>query len=129
MKNFNAHNFLNDIENIPINEINRFADPFAGFVTLFKSIMDRHATIKQNKIWGNQASFMNEELSRAIKNRSRITNKYNKYKSRENYLEYQNIKKKCKFLTKKAKHEYFEQILSKGIIILESTKTYILRKL
>ena len=59
---------------------------------------------------------MNLELSNAIKQKSKIRNKYNKWRSRENYLEWQNIKKKCKYLTKKAEKEYFDKILSKGII-------------
>ena len=59
---------------------------------------------------------MNLELSKAIKDKSRIRNKYNKWRSRENYIEWQNIKKKCKYLTKKAEKQFFENILSKGII-------------
>ena len=59
---------------------------------------------------------MNLELSKAIKTKSKIINKYNKWRSRENYLEWQNIKNKCKYLAKKAEKEHFETILSKGII-------------
>ena len=55
---------------------------------------------------------MNKELSKAIKNRSRIRNKYSKWKSRENYTEYQNSKKKCKFLANKAKQEHFDKVLT-----------------
>ena len=57
--------------------------------------------MKNKKIRGNEQPFMNLELSKAIKDRSRLRNKYNKWRSRENYIEYQNLKKKCKFLTKK----------------------------
>ena len=59
---------------------------------------------------------MNKELTKAIQNKSRIRNRFNNWKSRENYLEYQNIKKKFKFLAFKAEKEHFEKILSKGII-------------
>ena len=57
-----------------------------------------------------------EARSNAIKQKSKIRNKYNKWRSRENYLAWQNIKKKCKYLTKKAEKRYFDKILSKGII-------------
>ena len=101
-KNMNKEDFKNDIINLPFNEIHRFSDPLTGFVTLFTSIVDRHAPIKKRKVRGNNKPFMNHELSNAIKQKSKIRNKYNKWRSRENYLEWQNIKKKCKHLTKKA---------------------------
>ena len=72
------------------------------------------STRKQSR--GNNKPFMNLELTKAIKTKSRIRNKYNKWKSRENYLDLQQIKKKCKYLTFKAEKEHFEKILSKGII-------------
>ena len=112
----NMDAFKNDILNLPLDELHRFSDSYTGFVTLFKSIVDRHAPIKQKTVRGNNKPFMNLELGKAIKTKSRIRNKYNKWRSRENYLEWQNIKKKCKYLTKKAEREYFDKILSKGII-------------
>ena len=113
-KNINWENYRHDIEQIPLNEINRFESKFTGFTTLFQSIVDRHAPIKKKIIRGNNKPFMNKELSKAIKNKSRIRNRYNKWKSRENYLEYQKSKKLCKFLAFKAEKLHFEQILSKG---------------
>ena len=71
---------------------------------------------KRKQSRGNNKPFMNLELTKAIKTKSRIRNKYNKWKSRENYLDLQQIKKKCKYLTFKAEKEHFEKILSKGII-------------
>ena len=115
-RNINMELFKNDIRNLPFDELHRFSDSFSGFVTLFKSIVDRHAPIKKKKIRGNNKPFMNKELSNAIKTKSRIRNKYNKWRSRENYLEYQNIKKKCKYITFKAEKEHFEKILSKGTL-------------
>ena len=99
-----------------MNEINRFDSKFAGFTTFFESIVERHAPIKSKTIRGNNKAFMNKELTKAIQNKSRIRNRFNNWRSRENYLEYQNIKKKCKFLAFKAEKEHFEKILYKGII-------------
>ena len=59
---------------------------------------------------------MNSELNNAIKQKSKIRNIYNKWKSRENYLAWQNIKYKCKRLANKAEKDHFERIVSKGIM-------------
>ena len=46
VKNMDFDKFEDDIKNIPIDELCRFPDPFEGYTTLFKSILDRHAPIK-----------------------------------------------------------------------------------
>ena len=45
--------------------------------------------------------------------RSRITNRYLKWPSRENYLELKKAKRFSKNLTKKAKKQYFKPVSSK----------------
>ena len=45
--------------------------------------------------------------------RSRITNRYLKWPSRENYLELKKAKRLCKDLTKKVKKQYFKPVSSK----------------
>ena len=111
-KNLNEEVFINDIKNIPMSELHRFENPFTGYETLFKCIVDRHCPIKTKKVRGNDKPFMTRELSKAIKDRSRIINKYNKFKSRGNYLEKQSIMRKCRFLQYKAKKAYFEKTLT-----------------
>ena len=111
-KNFNQINFVNDIKNIPISELNRFANPFTGYETLFKCIVDRHCPTKTRKVRGNDKPFMTKELSNAMKKRSRIINKYNKCKSRANYLEKQSIMRQCRFLQNKAKKAHFNKTLT-----------------
>ena len=105
-KKIDLERFKQDISNLPISELQRFPDPLTGFVTLFKSIVDRHAPIKTKKIRGNNKPFMNSELNNAIKQKSKIRNIYNKWKSRENYLAWQNIKYKCKRLANKAEKDH-----------------------
>ena len=96
--------------------MHRFSDSYTGFSTLFKSIVDRHAPIKTKIVRGNNKPFMNKELGKALKTKSRIKNKWNKWRSRENFLEWQNIKKKCNYLTWKAEKDHFEKILSNGVV-------------
>ena len=116
-KNLDNEKFLKDIENIHVDEINRFSYPFTGYLTLYKSVVDRHCPIKKKRIRGNEQPFMDKDLSKAIKDRSRIRNKYNKWKSRENYIAYQNIKKTCKFLTNRAKQNHFDNVLKNNNIM------------
>ena len=115
-KNINWNNFKHDIEQIPLNEINRFESKFTGFTTLFQSVVDRHAPVKKKTIRGNNKPFMNKELSKAIKNKSRLRNKYNKWKSRENYIAYRQAKRDCDKLTDMAKSNYFKRATEKGIM-------------
>ena len=89
VKNMDFDKFEDDIKNIPIDEHCRCPDPFEGYTTLFKSILDRHAPIKTKTIRGNNKRFINKELSKALKEKSRIKNKTNKWRSRENYRELQ----------------------------------------
>ena len=113
-KNFNESNFIHDIKNIPINELSRFDNPFTGYETLFKCIVDRHCPIKTRKVRGNDKPFMTKELSNSMKKRSRIINKYNKCKSRENYIEKQRVMRQCRFLQTKAKKAYFNKTLTES---------------
>ena len=55
---------------------------------------------------------MTKELSKAIKDCSRIINEYNKFKSRENYMKKQSAMRKCRFLQYKAKKAYFDKTLT-----------------
>jgi len=104
----NKDAFINDIKNIPMSELHRFENPFTGYETLFKCIVDRHCPIKTKKVRGNDKPFMSKELSNAIKDRSRIINKYNKFKfkskSKNKVLcesaDFCNIKPKKPFLKK-----------------------------
>ena len=47
-------------------------------------VLDKHATIKSNKIRGNRTPFMSKELSKAIMNRFKLRNRYTKWPPCEN---------------------------------------------
>ena len=49
---------------------------FSAFSTIARDIVDKQAPVKQKVIRGNNAPFMNKELSKAIMNRSRVKNRY-----------------------------------------------------
>ena len=72
---------------------------YDGLINIFQSTLDKHAPLKQKQVRRNQ--------DKAIKIRSRIKNRYNKWLSRENFLALKQIKNKHANLTKTAKKEYF----------------------
>ena len=67
-------------------------------------------------IRGNQAPFMNKNLSKVIMTKSRIRNKYLKRSSRENFLAFKSIKNKCNNLLKKSKKKYFLENANEGSV-------------
>ena len=67
-------------------------------------------------IRGNQKPFMTKQLSKAIINRSKLRNRYFKWPSRENFLDYKKAKNTCKNLNKSAKKPYFNKVTSKGFV-------------
>ena len=54
-------------------------------------------------IRGNQGPFMTKQLSKTIMNRSKLRNRYIKWPSRENFLDYKKPKSTCNNLNKNRK--------------------------
>ena len=59
---------------------------------------------------------MTKQLNIAIKNRSKLRNRYIKQPSRENFLDYKKAKNTCNNLNKFAKKSYFDKVTSKGFV-------------
>ena len=84
------------------------------FTNIFRMVHDKHAPVKKTVVRGNKASFMTNELSKAIMNRSKLK-KNTKWPSRENVA----FKKKnniCKNLNKKTKKNYFSRVTSSRVM-------------
>ena len=94
-----------------------YTDPnlaYNEFCNTFKAILDKHAPLKSKVIRGNQAPFMSKELSKGIMTRSRLKNKFNKHKTKENWKAYKIQRNKCVHLRKKAIQSYFQQNTNSG---------------
>ena len=65
---------------------------------------------------GNDASFMNKELGKAIYTRSRLRNRYFKNPTKENETSYKKQRNKCVSLRRKSITQHFSKITSKGIM-------------
>ena len=117
-KYFNDLKFLKDLQDLPLNNLIS-STPEKGYDILteqFLKLLNSHAPRKMKKVRGNQASFMNKEYSKTIMNRSKMRNKYNKWKSRENYLAYQRAKYSCKKTGIKTKQNYYRRITQNGFM-------------
>ena len=109
-KNFNEFTFLHELDQTLLQgELFTSNDPYSKLTEIFSDILNKHAPIKSKQVRGNQAPFMNKSLSKAIMEKSRIRNKYLKWPSRENFLNYKKVKNKCNSLVKKAKKTIFSK--------------------
>ena len=89
---------------------------YSAFSDVFRSVLDRHAPLKRKMIRRNQRPFMTKQLSKTIMNRSKLTNRYIKWPSRENFLDYKKAKNTCGNLNKFAKKSYFDKVTSNGFV-------------
>ena len=89
---------------------------YSTFTKVFRLVLDKHAPLKVKKVRENQGLFMTKELSKAIMNKSKIRNKYQKWPSRENFLVLKEAKKFCNKLTKSVKKAYFRKATGKGFV-------------
>ena len=103
------HNFERDFFQLDQTSFgsNKIYNLFVEIVTL---TLDKHAPIKSKTIRGNQASFMNKELSKAIMHRSRLKSKYRKFLTPNNRLNYQKQRNKCIAIRRKAVNEQIKRL-------------------
>ena len=87
---------------------------YAEFCDTFKTILDKHAPLKSKVLRGNHAPFITKELSKGIMTRSRLKNKFNRHRTKENWNAYKIQRNKCVQLRKKAFKPYFEQNTKSG---------------
>ena len=108
-KNFNETIFLHDLDQelLKGEMYKSNNEMYSTFTKVFRLVLDKHAPLKVKKVRGNQGPFMTKELSKAIMNKSKIRNKYQKWPSRENFLALKEAKKFCNKLTKSVKKAYF----------------------
>ena len=76
-------------------------------------VHDKHSPVKKKVVRGNKASFMTNELSKAIMNRFKIKKKNTKWPSREN-LAFKKKRISVRILTKRRKRTTFPELLQMG---------------
>ena len=111
-KKFDNYSFLHELEEelLKGEMYKSNKDMYTVFTNVFSSVVNKHAPLKSRTIRGNQGPFMNRELSKAIMKRSRMKNRYLKWPSWENFLNYTASKRLCNNLTKATKVDYFKKV-------------------
>ena len=116
-KRFDHNEFLRNLDQELI-KCNSYNDEqqYDIFISIFRNVLDKHATLKMKKLREKHAKLMTRELRKAIMDRSRFKNKYLKWRSRENFLAYKKAKNICNLLNKKAKKNYFKKATADGVM-------------
>ena len=91
-------------------------DIYSTFSDVFRSVLDGDASLKRKMIKGNQGPFMTKQLSKAIVNRSKLRNRYIKWPSRENFLDYKKAQNTCSNLSRFSQRSYFNHSHKKQIV-------------
>ena len=97
-KTFDENAFLTGLRTCPFHECLKLSDSeraYENFKLLFLDITNKHAPVKTKVIRGNNAPFMNKELSKEIMVRSELRNKFNRHKSKTNWKNYAKQRNKC----------------------------------
>ena len=117
-KNFNTDTFLNELSKLDFDILfeNDENEKYDILTEKLDSLLNDHAPLKTKVVRGNDQPFVTKELRSAIMKRSRLRTKYNKWKSRENYIAYRQAKRKCDKLTVAAKSMYFKKATEHGVM-------------
>ena len=85
------------------------------FLDTCRVVLDRQAPRKKKYLRGNQAPFMNQELSKAIMTRTRLRNKFLKHQSSSNKQDYNKQRNHCVKLLRKTKRDYYSNLDEKSV--------------
>ena len=73
---------------------------FESFHLAFKTTLDRFAPLKRKVVRNNNQPFMTKTLRKAIMERSKLRNKFNKERKAKNYCKQQRLQTTTKLLFK-----------------------------
>ena len=68
---------------------------------MFKTVFEKHATVKKKYLTANHSKFLTKELSKAVMLRSKLRKRFLKDITEES---------RCKYKKQKAKKDYYENI-------------------
>ena len=119
-KHFNANLFSNDLI-YNLQKFDKTAMRYEDFKDIFMSVLDMHPVIKEKKVRGNDAPFMNKTLSKAFMHRSRLKNNFNKNPAEGNKSLYNKQRNFCVSLLKKEKRKYYNNL---DVKIFDNNKTF-----
>ena len=111
-KKFDNLLFASDLEReLSLHQNNGQNDgQFSTFKSIADKVVNHHVPLKEKHIRGNQGSFMNKNLKKAMMTRSRLLNKYRKQNSNENYLAYKRQRNYCLQQLRKTKKDFYNNL-------------------
>ena len=121
-ENFDEKSFSYDLQNK--NFSMSANDPNVKYKSITKNVLeriDKHAPLKKKFVRGNQAPFINIDLQKAIRTRTRLKNKYWRDPSRENVVVYKKQRNLCVSIGRKSITNYLNKFSDKG---LETNKSF-----
>ena len=113
-KKFNKSKFLLELDQelLKGKKYNTQNYMFTTFTDIFRSVLDKHVSLKTKTMKGKQAPMG----TKVTMTRSRLKSKCNKKQSRENYLGFRKAKNYGNDLIKMTKNAYFEEMSKRAII-------------
>ena len=85
------------------------------FETIFLTVLNKHAPIKQKVLRGNHVPYMTKALRKAIMKRSELKTKYLKHRTQDKLLSYKKQKNYCSKLYKKERKKYYDNLNIKNV--------------
>ena len=79
-RKFDINRFRKDLRDSLLRQNQEASNNYDVFDAIVLSVLNKHAPIKQKFIRANDGPFMTKALRKAIMNRTRLRNKYNKKK-------------------------------------------------
>ena len=98
--NFDKDKFIDEISfNLTKNNLEELT--LEVFISMFKTVFEKHATVKKKYLRANHSKFLTKELSKAVMLRSKLRKRFLKDITEES---------RCKYKKQKAKKDYYENI-------------------
>ena len=108
-KHFDEYIFRNNLLK-NLQDSNKETMSYDDFKEIFIKVLNLYAPMKKKIVRGNNASFMNKNLSKAFMHRSKLKNKYNENPTEPNKLLYKKQRNICVDLLKKEKNNYYNNL-------------------
>ena len=119
-KNFNEIHFRLDLLNC-FEVLEQESINYDNFLDIFSKVLNIHAPLKKKIIRGNHSPFMTKALSKAIMQRSKFKDKFNKCPNDENLRLYRKQRNFCVNLLNKLKKRYYNNL---DLKLFDDNKTF-----
>ena len=113
LKHYYTGAFLNDLDMVPfrtvMNVFYDIDDKLTAFESLFHTIINQHAPLKQAHVRGGQVPYLTDEWRKGIRHQNHLWKVFSRNKTDVNYSLYKLQKNKCTSLRRKSIISYFRK--------------------